>query len=83
MADVTYYVAVAFLRDQDGNLVAGAAEECQNPAAALRRAEIMSRAPGSTGAIAFSRSGNPMIGEFSDARLLKRFGNVPEDLSAL
>jgi hypothetical protein len=44
---------------------------------------MMSRAPGSTGAIAFSRSGDPMIGEFSDAKLLRRFGNVPEDLSAL
>jgi hypothetical protein len=83
MADVTYYVAVAFLRDQEGDLVAGAAEECQSPAAALRRAEILSRAPGSTGAIAFSRSGDPRIGEFSDAKLLRRFGNVPEDLSAL
>lgn len=83
MADVTYYVALAFLRDDDGSLVPGEAQECQTPAAALRRAEMLSRAAGHSGAVAFSRSGNPMIGEFSDAKLLKKFGEVPDDLSAL
>ena len=83
MADVTYYVAMPFGRDEAGSPVAGAAEECQNPAAALRRAEILSRISGNIGAIAFSRSGDPMIGEFSDAKLLRRFGDVPEDLSGL
>jgi len=83
MADVTYYVALPFLQDDDGSPVAGAAEECQSPATALRRAEILSRAPGSIGAVAFSRSGDPMIGEFGDAQLLRKFGNVPDDLSGL
>ena len=83
MADVTYYVAVPFLLDEEGEPVAGAAEECQTPAAALRRAEIMSRAVGSIGAIAFSRTGDPMIGEFNDAKLIRKFGNVPDDLSTL
>ncbi len=45
--------------------------------------KIMSRSPGSIGAVAFSRTGDPMIGEFSDARLLQKFGNVPDDLSGL
>jgi len=26
------------------------------------------------------RSGDPMVGEFGDARLLKAFGQVPDDL---
>ena len=39
--------------------------------------------PGSIGAIAFSRTGDPMIGEFGDAQLLRKFGNVPDDLSGL
>ena len=43
MADVTYYVALPFLRDEAGSLVPGAAEECQGPTAALRRAEMLSR----------------------------------------
>jgi hypothetical protein len=83
MADVTYYVALPFVQDDDGSPVAGSAEECQSSTTALRRAEMMSRMPGSIGAVAFSRTGDPMIGEFGDAQLLRRFGNVPEDLSGL
>jgi hypothetical protein len=83
MTDVTYYVALPFLEDDTGAMVAGAAEECQSSSSALRRAELLSRAAGCIGAIAFSRTGDPMIGEFGDARLLKKFGNVPDDLSAL
>jgi hypothetical protein len=83
MADVTYYVALPFLHDEAGSPVAGAAEECQSSTAALHRAEILSRAAGSIGAIAFSRTGDPMIGEFSDAQLIRKFGNVPDDLSGL
>jgi hypothetical protein len=41
----------------------------------LRRAEILSRGAGNIGAVAFSRSGDPMTGEFG--------GNVPEDLATL
>ena len=80
MADVTYYVALPFLQDEAGSPVAG---ECQTSSGALRRAEILSKAAGSIGAVAFSRTGDPLIGEFGDARLLKKFGNVPDDLSGL
>ena len=83
MADVTYYVAMPFLQDDSGLPIAGAAEECQSSTIALRRAEILSRTAGHIGAIAFSRTGDPMIGEFRDARLLMKFGDVPEDLSGL
>jgi hypothetical protein len=83
MSDVTYYVAMPFLQDDTGLPIAGAAEECQSSTTALRRAEILSRAAGHIGAIAFSRTGDPMIGEFRDARLLQKFGNVPDDLSGL
>ena len=83
MADVTYYVALPFLQDDAGSPVAGAAEECQSPSGAVRRAEVLSRAAGSVGAVAFSRTGDPMAGEFSDAQLLKKFGAVPDDLSGL
>ncbi len=83
MANVTYYVALPFTRDESGETVAGNAEECQSATTALRRAEIMSRAPGSIGAVAFSRTGDPMAGEFGDAHLLRKFGHVPDDLSGL
>ena len=83
MADLIYYVALPFLQDDAGSSAAGAAEECQSSSAAIRRAELLSRVPGNVGAIAFSRSGDPLIGEFSDAQLLKKFGDVPDDLSEL
>jgi hypothetical protein len=83
MADVTYYVALSFRHDDAGSPVAGAAEECQSSSAALRRAEVLSRVVGNVGAVAFSRSGDPMVGEFGDAQMLRKFGNVPDDLSGL
>ena len=33
--------------------------------------------------VAFKRAGDPNVGEFSDAVVLKRFGDVPNDLSEL
>jgi hypothetical protein len=83
MTDITYYVALPFLQDDTGAPVAGAAEECQSSSGALRRAELLSKAPGSIGAVAFSRTGDPMIGEVGDAKLLRKFGDVPDDLSGL
>ena len=52
-------------------------------AAAIGRAEGMSRDPAYAGAVAFKRAGDPNVGEFSDAVVLKKFGDVPEDLSGL
>ena len=83
MSDITYYVAMPFLQDDNGSPVAGTAEECQSSTTALRRAEMLSRTPGHIGAIAFSRTGDPMMGEFCDAKLLKTFGHVPADLGEM
>jgi hypothetical protein len=41
----------------------------------------MSSDPANAGAVAFKRAGDP--GEFSDAVVLKKFGDVPGDLSEL
>jgi hypothetical protein len=43
----------------------------------------MSRDPANVGAVAFKRAGDPNVGEFSDAFVLKKFGDVPNDLSEL
>jgi hypothetical protein len=83
LADVTYYVALPFLQDDAGSPVAGDGEELQSPSAAIRRAEAMSSIAGNLGAIAFSRTGDPSIGEFNDALVLRKFGDVPDDLSGL
>jgi hypothetical protein len=43
----------------------------------------MARTEGRIGAVVFSRTGDPGSGKFADAVLLKAFGEVPDDLSAL
>jgi hypothetical protein len=82
MSDVTYYVALPFGLDDDG-LAPREAIECTSASMAIRSADALSRKPGYVGAVAFSRTGDPSMGEFSDAVLLKSFGEVPADLSGL
>jgi hypothetical protein len=82
MAEVTYYVALPFVASDDG-VAAGEPVECFNPGAVVTRAEALSRKEGHVGAVAFSRTGNPATGDFGDATVIKKFGDVPDDLSAL
>ena len=82
MADVTYFVALPFIAADDG-IAPGEAVECFNPNAAVMREKRLSRKPGHVGAVAFSRTGDPAIGEFGDAKVIRKFGDVPDDLSAL
>jgi hypothetical protein len=82
MTDVTYFVALPFVAADDG-IAPGEAVECFNPNAAVMRAQALSRKPGHIGAVAFSRTGDPAIGEFGDAKIIRKFGEVPEDLSTL
>lgn len=82
MTDVTYYVALPFVFSDDG-VAAGEATECLSANAAVIRAESLSRKPGHAGAIAVSRTGDPASGNFGDAKLIRKFGEVPDDLSAL
>lgn len=58
----------------------GEAIECLNAAAAILQAEILSQAAGNVGAIAFSRTGDPDVGKFEDAVVLKTFGELSVDL---
>jgi hypothetical protein len=82
MAEITYYVALPFVAADDG-VAAGEPLECFNPVAVVMRAEALSRKEGHVGAVAFSRTGDPATGDFSDAKVIRKFGNVPDDLSAL
>jgi hypothetical protein len=74
-----YYVAVPFTPAGDGGLAAGQAVECPQASNAIRRAQAMSCDKANAGAIAFSRKGDPDIGEFEDAVILQAFGEVPQD----
>lgn len=82
MAEVTYYVALPFVAADDG-IVPGEPMECFNPVAVVMRAEALSRKAGHVGAVAFSRTGDPATGDFRDAQVIKKFGDVPDDLSGL
>lgn len=81
MAEVTYFVALPFRQTDDGDLMAGDAVECPNAGRAVKEAQRMSRT--NTGAVAFSRSGDPASGEFADAKIIKQFGELPLDMFAV
>jgi hypothetical protein len=74
--EVTYYVALPFVGADDG-IAAGEAVECFNPNAAVMGAETLSRKPGYVGAVAFSRSGDPAIGDFGDAKVVRNSATCP------
>ena len=76
-----YYVALPFTPEEGGGLASGQPIECPSGAAAIRRAEAIARHDANAGAVAFSRSGDPNLGEFDDAVILKTFGEVPEDFA--
>lgn len=75
MGAVTYFVAMPFDRNDEGELVPGEAQERQSAISAEREAARM--ATTAAGAVAFSRTGDPSTGEFADAVVLKQFGDVP------
>ena len=75
-----YFVALPFTQIE-GGLAPGQAVECPNGAAAIRRAQAMSDDEANAGAVAFSRSGDPNLGDFEDAVILKSFGQVPDDFA--
>jgi hypothetical protein len=83
MPILTYYVALPFTRLADGGLAPGQAIDCPSLAAALQRADALSRAPANAGAVAFFRSGDASLGEFTEKVLIRAFGDVPDDLSDL
>jgi hypothetical protein len=79
---VTYYVALPFVRTDEG-IAPGQAQELPSEHSAIVRAEALSRLPENTGALAFKRSGDPNMGSFGDAEVLRTFGKVPDNLDEL
>jgi hypothetical protein len=78
----TYYVALPFLRTEDG-VATGQAQEMPSAAAAVRRAKLMAEDPLNAGALAFRRSGDPNLGDFGEPTILESFGEVPTTLDEL
>jgi hypothetical protein len=83
MASMTYSVALPFMRsEEEGAIVAGEPKEARNEEQAVRMARSLAGAEGHCGAIAFSRTGDPALGEVEDAVVLKTFGEVDAGLLA-
>ena len=77
MASVTYFVVLPFIRDDEGELIAEEGVEAPSAFSAQRRAQAMLSTK--AGAVAFSRTGDPSVGEFEDAVVLGRYGETPTD----
>jgi hypothetical protein len=73
---VTYFVALAFMRTEDGEIVACEPKEARSADQAIRLAKSLAALEPHCGALAFSRTGDPAIGEFDDAVILKTVGEV-------
>lgn len=83
MARTTYYVAMPFVRTGKGRVIPGDAVPAQDAPHAERIAAAMhGRDDRYAGAIAFSRSGDPDFGDWDDAVVIARFGEVAVDLAA-
>ncbi len=78
-ANDTFYVVIPFHQNAEGDLEPGLAREAINAVMAERLARRL--AAEQIGAIAFSRTGDRETGEFQDAVVLAKFGEV--DLSAV
>jgi hypothetical protein len=77
MGTMTYYVALAFQRSEDGgDIVACDPKEARSAEQAIRLAASLAAKEGHCGAIAFSRTGDPALGDFEDALILKTVGEV-------
>ena len=74
MGSMTYYVALPFLQDENGAVIPDTPRECQTAAHAVSTARRL--AVNGAGAVAFSRTGDPSTGEFSDAVVIEAFGET-------
>jgi hypothetical protein len=79
MPQTTYFVVLPFSRTEDGDFLAEAAIEVRS---AEQAKAIAARMEGpERGAVAFSKTGDPQLGEWDDAVILGRYDDVPDDLA--
>jgi len=76
---ITYFAVLPFSRTEDGDFLAEAAIEVRSGVEARETAARMAGIE--RGAVAFSKTGDPQLGEWQDAVILARYGDVPDDLA--
>lgn len=73
---LTYFVVQSYARTRMGALAAQPPVLAQDEGHALR---LASRLAGTmAGVVAFCRTGDPATGEYEDAEILARYGEVPD-----
>lgn len=78
MARITYFVVLAFDGSEKGRLIACEPIAPQTAGAARRIAERLSQEK--AGVVAFSRTGDPDLGDWAEAEVLARYGTLPDEL---
>jgi hypothetical protein len=78
MAEITYFVVVPFQESEDG-VVAEQGIQCPSERSAMSQARN-AVAKGAIGAIAFKRSGDPGLGEYGEAVLICKEGELPDSV---
>ena len=78
MSEIIHFIALPF-DVISGGIVAGEQVKCASAASAIERAQGLWKIFGHAGAVAFVRTGYPATG----TTVLRKFGNVPDDLSCL
>lgn len=78
MAKITYFVVLAFEGSEKGRLIPCEPIAPQTAGAARRIAERLSHQK--AGVVAFSRTGDPDLGDWAEAEVLAVYGEVPEEL---
>lgn len=78
MARITYFVVLAFDGSEKGRLKPCEPIAPQTAAAARRIAERLREEK--AGVVAFSRTGNPDLGDWAEAEILARYGALPDEL---
>ena len=75
---VTFYVVQAFDTNDDGELVGRPPQSVSSASLAKRTAETLAK--DAAGVIAWSRDGDPDIGEYGEPTILFKDGLLPDDL---
>lgn len=78
MAQETLYVVQPFVRDEDGNLIPETPIAEKSVASAKERARRLMGIR--AGVIAYSRTGDIDVGEYEDAVVIAKYGEVPENV---
>ena len=68
-------------RNIDGEIAAGEPQEYRDAFKARSVAAILASDPNNCGAVAFSRTGDAALGEFDDAIIIARLGEVDDTLT--